>query len=69
MISNPMDFRTIEEDRIHYYSSITELQKDLTLVFGNCIKYNGTLSEFGQFAQQLMDEMEEAFEKAVADLR
>ncbi|CAB9519710.1 bromodomain and WD repeat domain containing [Seminavis robusta] len=67
-ISTPMDFQTIEEDRIQYYSSITELQKDLILTFQNCIDFNGTLSDYGQFAQQLLDMLDDAFEKAVADL-
>ena len=51
VVSKPMDFRTIEEERINYYASITELQDDLILIFTNCIRFNGELSEYGQFAQ------------------
>jgi Bromodomain len=50
-ISRPMDFRTIEEERIQYYSSITELQDDLICIFSNCIKFNGEMSDYAQFAQ------------------
>jgi superfamily I DNA/RNA helicase len=39
-ISDPMDFRTIEEERMLYYTSITELQDDLILVFRNCMDFN-----------------------------
>ena len=51
VISKPMDFRTIEEERIHYYTSITELQDDLILIFQNCIRFNSASSEYGQFAE------------------
>jgi Bromodomain len=39
-ISEPMDFRTIEEERLLYYTSITQLQDDLILVFRNCMDFN-----------------------------
>ena len=41
-IATPMDFRTIEEERLWYYRSITELQHDLILVFSNCMEFNDT---------------------------
>jgi Bromodomain len=41
-IATPMDFRTIEEERLWYYQSITELQLDLILVFNNCMEFNDT---------------------------
>lgn len=41
-ILEPMDFRTIEEDRLNYYLSICDLQQDLILVFRNCMAYNDT---------------------------
>ena len=37
-----MDFRTIEEERLWHYQSITELQLDLILVFSNCMTFNDT---------------------------
>ena len=40
LIEEPMDFRTIEEDRLPRYRSIRELQQDLMLVFNNCIYFN-----------------------------
>jgi hypothetical protein len=39
-IVQPMDYRTIEEERLWYYQSITELQADLFLVFNNCMEFN-----------------------------
>jgi len=35
-----MDFRTIEEERMHAYQSIRELQDDIILIFENCYKFN-----------------------------
>lgn len=45
-ISQPMDYRTIEEERLWYYQSITELQADLLLVFYNCMEFNEPDSPF-----------------------
>ena len=47
-----MDFRTIEEERLPYYSSIRDLQWDLILVFNNCKKYvSDPSSEFWELAE------------------
>ena len=51
VVPQPMDFRTIVEERLHYYRSITELQQDLLLVFQNCIAYNGAASEYARLAK------------------
>ena len=40
IIDEPMDFRTIEEDRLPSYKTIGDLQKDLKLVFLNCMAFN-----------------------------
>ena len=50
-ISNPMDFRTIEEDRLQLYHSIADLQEDLILVFSNCMNYNVPDSDLYVIAQ------------------
>lgn len=50
-IASPMDFRTIEEERIHRYRSIRELQEDLVLVFGNCMEYNGEGTDYYETAR------------------
>jgi Bromodomain len=50
-ISHPMDFRTIEEERLKVYKSITELQEDLVLVFRNCMEYNKPGSELFETAR------------------
>jgi Bromodomain len=49
-ISNPMDFRTIKEDRLHVYKSILELQEDLIIVFSNAMDYNEPGSAFHELA-------------------
>jgi hypothetical protein len=49
-IKEPMDLRTIEEERIPQYESIKELQDDLMLMLQNCCDYNGIDSVFGQYA-------------------
>ena len=40
VVEEPMDFRTIEEERLPRYRTIGELQQDLMLVFNNCIAFN-----------------------------
>lgn len=50
VVQNPMDFRTIEEERLLRYRSITELQRDLVLVFNNCFAFNDVDSAVGQLA-------------------
>jgi hypothetical protein len=49
-VSKPMDFRTIEEERIQVYRGIVGLQKDLILIFDNCIQFNGATGDYGTFA-------------------
>jgi hypothetical protein len=44
VVKNPMDFRTIEEDRLPQYHHIAELQEDIILTFRNCCIYNGGVS-------------------------
>lgn len=46
----PMDFRTIDEERIPKYKSIKDLQRDLFLIFDNCSQFNGAGTEMGQYA-------------------
>ena len=50
-ISSPMDFRTIEEERLVRYRSIREFQKDLLLTFENCKLFNGEENEYGELAK------------------
>ena len=65
VISNPMDFSTIEESRIDSYTSLAELRQDLTLTFKNCILFNGADSDVGKFAQEMLASLDEAFESAI----
>jgi hypothetical protein len=50
VVSNPMDFRTIEEERLQVYRNIAELQQDLILIFDNCIAFNEAASVYVEFA-------------------
>ena len=50
-IEEPMDFRTIVEERLPRYRSIRELQLDLVTIFHNCIVFNGAKHEYGRLAQ------------------
>lgn len=49
-IDEPMDFRTIEEEKVPAYPHIRELQYDLILVFRNCATFNDPGSEYHAFA-------------------
>lgn len=44
VVKTPMDFQTIEEERLPKYENITELQDDIMLTFRNCCVYNGEVS-------------------------
>ena len=49
-IANPMDLRTIEEERVHQYEAIAQLQDDLLLMLDNCIQFNSPESDVGQYS-------------------
>jgi len=53
-VKDPMDFRTIEEERIPQYKRIKDLQTDLLLIFDNCCQFNGTDTEMGQYAMYVL---------------
>jgi len=40
VIKEPMDFRTIEQCQLQRYKSIRDLQRDLRLIFNNCLVFN-----------------------------
>lgn len=62
VVTNPMDFRTIEEERVNSYKSINDLKNDLTLIFQNCIQFNGAESHPGQIARKMLDLLYDSFE-------
>ena len=50
-IENPIDLRTIEEERVPQYERIAQLQEDLLLMLDNCIQFNSPEdSELSQYA-------------------
>jgi hypothetical protein len=61
-IKTPMDFRTIEEDRLPSYAEISELQNDLIQVFDNCVAYNGPQTQYGKYATTLLKKLEGVFQ-------
>ena len=50
VVDTPMDLRTIEEERLHEYESIKELQNDLILMFKNCCAFNETGTDLWCYA-------------------
>lgn len=50
-VENPMDFRTIEEERLPDYRYIAELQEDLILTFHNCCVFNKKEPEYYDYAR------------------
>lgn len=50
VVKYPMDFRTIEEERLPDYGNISELQDDLILTFRNCCEFNSDNPEYYNYA-------------------
>ena len=44
VVETPMDFQTIQDERLSKYEHISELQDDIILTFRNCCVYNGEVS-------------------------
>jgi Bromodomain len=53
-IEEPMDFRTIEEERLPAYNSIRELQADLMLTFRNCMRFNRRGTEYWMLSEYVV---------------
>jgi len=60
-IESPIDFRTIEEEKLPHYSKISQLQVDLIQVFKNCVEFNGESSDLGQYAINLGGQLNDVF--------
>ncbi len=61
VVKEPIDLRTIEEERIHAYNSIGMLQDDLILMFRNCCTYNGRGTFYFAYATERWEELNELF--------
>jgi hypothetical protein len=60
MIESPMDLRTIREERVMQYESISELQQDLILMYQNCCRFNeGT--EYFDYAKNIWENLNNVF--------
>lgn len=69
VVSTPMDFKTIEDERIHSYVSIADLRQDLQLIFQNCINFNGAETAYGEIAQQMLGMLDDTLEDVVLGRR
>ena len=63
-VSNPMDLRTIEEERLPTYGLINELQEDLILTFKNCCVFNGEGSDYYGYAVEIWHSLNDVFKEA-----
>jgi hypothetical protein len=59
VVTSPIGVRTIEQEWMHSYVSIKELQRDLLLIFQNCIK-KGLCSRYEKIAQNMLDSLDDA---------
>lgn len=63
IIKNPIDFSIIKDKLASYkYKNIQEFCDDVSLVFNNCILYNGETNPYGQVAARLKLEFEKQYE-------
>mmetsp|Transcript_12611 Transcript_12611/g.34970 ORF Transcript_12611/g.34970 Transcript_12611/m.34970 type:complete len:2290 (+) Transcript_12611:70-6939(+) len=70
IVSEPLDFRTIEEERLPTYQAIEELRQDLCLVFRNCILFNPQRKDpLNKLATELMTSLEELFREVCNELK
>jgi hypothetical protein len=64
-VSVPMDFSTVE-NKLKNYFSMTEFRDDLSMIFSNCVSYNGVNHEFGQYARSIWNQLNQVFQDACA---
>ena len=64
IVTNPMDLRTIEEERLPTYGLLAELQEDLILTFKNCCVFNGEGSEYYGYAIEIWCSLNDVFKEA-----
>ena len=66
-IPEPMDFRTIVEERISMYYDMQELQDDLIKVFRNCCTFNGEGTDYYHYAIALWEGLNELFKSVCTE--
>ena len=63
-IKNPMDFATIKTKlNFNCYSCEEDFNRDMILVFDNCLAYNGKESLYGKVAMQMKLEFTTLYKK------
>jgi len=66
-VKNPMDFHTIEDERMNTYGHIAELQEDLILTFRNCCVYNGEKSEYFSYSLKIWQSLNDVFKEVCTE--
>jgi len=64
VVSEPIDFRTIEEERLPAYQDMQELQEDLIKVFRNCCVFNGEGTDYYHYAVNIWSGLNNIFKEA-----
>ena len=64
IVTEPMDLRTIEEERLPTYGRIDELQQDLILTLKNCCVFNGEGSDYYCYAVEIWHSLNDVFKEA-----
>ncbi len=64
VIKTPMDFGTIKHRlNINYYHRLQEFIDDMSLVFENCINFNGEDSQVGKMGKNVREEFKKLYEQ------
>jgi len=66
-VKDPMDFNTIENERLNDYRHISELQKDLILTFRNCCVFNRDAPEYYSYALEIWQSLNDVFDEVCAE--
>lgn len=63
-VLNPIDLRTIEEDRLPIYQTIDELREDLELMFSNCCTFNKSGNHYWKYSKAIWESLTEIFRES-----
>ena len=68
LIEEPMDLRTIAEERIPAYNTIGLLQDDLILMYRNCCTFNEPGSVYWAYAKERWEELNDLFKEVCSEM-
>ena len=66
-VHNPIDLRTIEEDRLPRFSSIRSLREDLILMFRNSCTFNEVGSHYWLYTKAIWESLPDIFRESCQD--